>query len=320
MTTPRLDPAKLDAVKTLIVHDNCADGTASAILLQDAFHGRDVKIRFIQYGTADFQALTPEPGMLFCDFSPPAERAQEFVDAGAIVLDHHKTAKPVVDAFGDNGVFGDELTAPGICGASLAFTHVWLPLCGDMVMHRTFAERFATLAGIRDTWQRQDPAWKDACVQANVLHFLPAERWLSRTLMEIAINWDRDFKPIGELLWDKREKSTQRVCKEALRFQTQKGTRVVVFSGLGETSDAAEAIGSEADLIVGFLPVCEGGALKYLFSTRSHTTFDCSALAKANGGGGHTKAAGFNVNIDMDSTTNPFKFVRALVEQYEGQF
>lgn len=315
----QLDSSNLDAVKIILTHDSCADGTASAILLQDAFYGREVKVRFLQYGTAELQALKPEPGMLFCDFAPPADKAQSFVDAGAIVLDHHRTAKPVVDLFGPNGIFADEKTDVGSCGAVLAYRHVWIPRRGDLAMQKVFAEKFATLAGIRDTWQRHDPRWKEACVQSNALHFLPTSKWLSRTLTDIASTWDRDFKPIGEVIWDKNEKKIERTVKNAYRFTTPKGTRVVTFNGLKETSDSAEAIGEEADLIVGIIPTNEDGNPKYLCSTRSHTTFDCSAFARSFGGGGHTKAAGFSVPIDLYTTPNPFTFVRLLVERYESQ-
>ena len=319
-----LSVEKLLAVKTIIVHDSCPDGTASAILLRDAYAGQSVTFRFIQYGTAEHLNLTPEPGMLFCDFSPPADRVQEFIDVAAIVLDHHKTAKPVVEALGDNGIFGDEGSTPGVAGATLAYEYVWLPLkCaqsgGVDERDAQFARDFAILAGIRDTWQRQDPRWKAACVQAYILHFFTNDKWLATPLTAIAADWEKAFKPIGEALWVKHEKSVQRIVKEAYRFITAKGTRVVMFADIVNTSDVAEALGSEVDLVVGFLPVNMDGKLKYIFSTRSHTTFDCASFAKANGGGGHLRAAGFTYPVEMHSTLNPFAVTKTLIEAQENQ-
>jgi oligoribonuclease NrnB/cAMP/cGMP phosphodiesterase (DHH superfamily) len=319
MRTSALNSAKLESIRVIVVHDACADGTVSAILLKDAFYGREVQIKFVQYNTPEHKNLVAEPGMLFCDFSPVPERVQEFVDAGAIVLDHHKTSKPIVDAFGENGIFGDEVADPGICGASLAFRHVWLPRRGDLTIQRAFAAEFATLAGIRDTWQRHDERWKDACIQANVLYFIPNERWLARNFTELASSWARDFRPIGELLYERNEKGTLRASKAAYRFTTQKGTRVVIFDGLKESSDVADLLGKEADLVVGFLATCENGTPQYLYSTRSHTTFDCATLAKSLGGGGHTKAAGFNVQIDPESALNPYACLKAIVENFEAK-
>jgi hypothetical protein len=51
-------------------------------------------------------------------------------------------------------------------------------------------------------------------------------------------------------------------------------------------------------------------------STRSHTTFDCAAFAKAHGGGGHTRAAGFALDV-YAGDRNPYAYVRELVEVWE---
>jgi oligoribonuclease NrnB/cAMP/cGMP phosphodiesterase (DHH superfamily) len=320
MTT--LDPEKLDRVKTVVVHENCADGTASAILIKDAFPGRPLDIRFMQYGTDAYRNLQPEPGMLFCDISPPAETAQAFVDAGALILDHHKTAKAVAKQFGDNGVFGDEAAHPGVCGAVLAYRHVWWPRVGTQpsaLFTDQFAQDFSVLAGIRDTWQRQDPRWRDACVQVYVLDFIPNEMWLSKTLDQISASWASEYKPLGEVIYARNAKGIDRALLGAHRFTTSKGTRVVTFDGLKTTSDAAEQLGDTADLIVGFMPTADDGQPKYLFSTRTRGVYDCAKLAKAHGGGGHTKAAGFQVAINPATALNPYAFVEALVERHENQ-
>lgn len=317
---------KLNAVKTIIVHDNCADGLASAILLKDAFFGRDIPIRFMQYGTDDHKNLVAEPGMLFADFSPPEARAKEFVDAGALVLDHHKTAKAVVEAFGENGRFGDEATDPGICGAMLAYQHVWLPLREQLAIQAAFAKKFATLAGVRDTWQRTSEHWREACLQYHILMFVPRDRWLAKTLTEIASTWESQFAWIGELIQEKQDRTVQKVSDKAYRFTTDKGTRVVVFEGVKVTSDTAEFLHDAVDLVVGFNYEVENGTPKVILSTRSHTTFDCAKMCKAHGGGGHTKAAGFNVQmVDTQElgvlarSRDPYILVEELVKRWEAK-
>lgn len=311
-----MNSEKLLNVKTVICHDSCPDGTASAIILRDALL---VDIRFVQYGTAAFDALKPEPGMLFCDFSPPAHLAPAFVEAGAIVLDHHRTARPIVEMFGENGIFGDEQTEPGVCGAVLAYRHVWKPLRASMrsVPVCTFIENLATLAGIRDTWQRQSPLWTNACVQSSILAFFPNSHWLQKTPYTMQRDWSEVYLPIGELLVEKGNKNVARSISAGYRFTSAKGTRVICFDGLKTSSDASEALGNEVDLVVGFMPTCEESP-KYIFTTRSHTTFDCSAFAKAHGGGGHLRAAGFNVPIDPETALNPYAFLRTLLDRYEA--
>ena len=309
---------KLAQVYTILVHDSCADGTASAILLQDAFYGSARrKVRFLQHGSVEMANLQPEPGMLFCDFSPPADRVEEFVRAGAIVLDHHRTAANVVAAFGENGVFGDERDEPGVCGAVLAYRHVWKPLRGELVIQDEFARWLSRMVGIRDTWQRQDADWEAACIVSNTLGFIPNERWMGMELRDIASRWNRDFQMIGQILHERNQQRTSKSVESAYRFTTQAGTRVVMFDGLKASSDAAELLGEEADLVVGFMPTCSEGTPKYIYSTRSHTTFDCAAFSKAHGGGGHTRAAGFNVPINPQTTPNPYVFLANLLETYE---
>lgn len=154
---------KLLQVSEIITHVNCADGIASAIILHDALP--NAKISFVQYGTQEHRNLKPAPvGItLFCDFSPHPETVQEFVKVGAIVLDHHKTAKDIVSAFGDNGVYGDEETALGTCGAMLAFREVWNVVEYPSSKHDIY--ELAHLADIYDTHQVSNKLYKKACIQ-----------------------------------------------------------------------------------------------------------------------------------------------------------
>ena len=326
--------AQLKAVKTIIVHGpGCPDGVASAILLHDVLP--EAEIKFVQYGTDEHKNLPATSGMLFADFSPPAERVQEFVEVRAIVLDHHKTAKSVVAAFGDLGVFGDEVSEPGVCGAVLAYRHIWLPLQAERAKTRidgygqwmtsiqvaeeeSAAKDFATLAGIRDTWQNKSPRWHEALIQAEMVRFYPVEHWLRIV---------RPFDPSNKALWterrqittlliEKHEKSVQKVIEKAHRFTSKKGTRVVVFEGTHLSSDAAEALGKEADIVIGFAFLVENGEQKMIVSSRSHSGYDVSAFSKHYGGGGHTAAAGFNAKLSA-ITVQPYKFVELLVEDYE---
>ena len=335
---------KLQEVTRIITHDLCADGTASAILLHDALPY--AKIEFVQYGTPAYKALAPEPGILFVDFSPPPERAQAFVDAGAMILDHHSGAKDVVALFGENGVFADELTEPGISGASLAYDHVWKPFCmfeppTDRInrARAAFALQLSLLAGVRDTWQRNHIWWHDACAQAEALHFFPNSYWMAKPFNMIMEELDIDgaMFTIGKMLIQKKDENVQKCIENAYRFTSKRGTRVIVFEGVIETSDAAEKLGDSVDLVIGFKTVCEPEVFvqafdipqqpKYIFSTRSHSSFNCSAFAKYFGGGGHTKAAGFaqmfTANYEaatsrLDVCVNPFSFAENCVDMFEA--
>ncbi len=362
---------KLQAVQTIITHDHCSDGLMSAILLKDAYAqiGLRPEIKFVQYGTEAYRVLAPGPNMLFCDFAPfvpdvvvegqkvpDPEKLKSWVDSGALILDHHRGAKQIVAAFGENGIFADEKAEPGVAGAVLAYQHVWLPFYrsesqsvtipfdGDEV---AWAGDLAKLVGIRDTWQNQDPRWREACCLGEVLRFYPNEEWLAdeRVLPFHPGNrgfWDERLK-LGNLLWTKHEKGIRKCIERSWRFTSQKGTKVVVFEGVRSSSDVAESIDQGADLIMGFDYECEtpkDGVVtiqKIIYSTRSHTTFNCMTFAKSFGGGGHTKAAGFNVSFhheafDIEATAplqhtaqymaailNPYTLAEVLVNKYEEE-
>ena len=323
MTIP-LD--KLKAITTIVSHEKCPDGIAAALILKDVLP--NAKIVFCQYNTPAHETMVAEPGMIFADFSPHRSRVQDFVAAGAIVLDHHRTAKEVVAAFGELGVFADEKGEPGVSGATLAYREVWKPLRDEVTRatnigstvyisdgYREWVERFAQIAGIRDTWQKKDPEWQTSCLQASALFFVPQEELIQTGLHAIWRDWGAKYGWAGAITNTKHRKRCERAVREGYRHTTAKGNRVILFQGTKLSSDAAEAPGAEnADIICGFDVIYEANQVKYLYSTRSRTDFDCSALAKFYGGGGHKAAAGFNL---INPGSDPYsRFVTAL-QHYE---
>lgn len=291
----------LRVVNTIVAHADCPDGIASAMILHDALPG--ARIIFARHGAPETVAMRAEPGMLFCDFSPPAARVAEFVEAGAIVLDHHRTARDVVDAFGPRGVFGDEVADPGVCGAVLAFREVWHPLRRNshVSAHRIAAVHdFAALAGIRDTWQRHDPRWDDACAQAAALTFWPVDGLLAAHVED----WPARLV-IGPTLQARRAESVTRAIRDGMRIHV--GGREVAILSTTDTSDAMDRLGAEGVVMVlGFGYRCEVGAPRMIVSLRGRGV-DVAALARAEGGGGHTAAAGFTLDVGAEMG-NPYRW------------
>jgi len=314
---------KLRAVKTIITHENCADGVVSAMFLHEALP--EAEIKFVQYGNGQLE-IKPVPNMLFCDFSPHPDKVQEFVDVGAIVLDHHKTSKDVVAAFGEDGVFGDEIKNPGVCGATLAFREVWSPIFSSRALFYTeLATEVAELTGIRDTWLNNNAKWEKACALAEIVRpttsVFSAESWLNLQNPFDVKNqqWWNERIEIGQHLIRKTNQSVLKSLSKAHRFTSSKGTKVVLFSGIKLSSDAAESDGGAADLVVGFDYVgVENGSATLVFSTRSKNDFDCSEFCKKFGGGGHTKAAGFSIQFStVDISQDPYSLFRTYLEKYE---
>jgi oligoribonuclease NrnB/cAMP/cGMP phosphodiesterase (DHH superfamily) len=316
---------QLKAIKTVISHgNNCPDGVASAMIVADAYssYPDGPEIRAVDHGSEDRANLEPAPGMLFVDFSPPEAKAQAFIAAGTLVLDHHAKGSSV-QAFVEAGlgVFGDEQRDPGVCGAVLAFEHVWKPLkaekglCeGPLDVNALIVQEFARLSGIRDTWQTKSPDWLKACKMAEALRFWPLEG----LLMAMPALW-RDRVALGEVIWNRKTKTVEKVSERAFRWTSPKGTRVALFQGVKLSSDVAEVLDKTVDLVIGYDLIYEDEVLKMIFSTRSHTTFDCGSFALSFGGGGHTRAAGFNVVLDLDASPNPYKLMQTTLTEYESR-
>jgi hypothetical protein len=311
---------KLRAVKNVVVHEACPDGLASAMILRACYPTAEVK--FVQYDTKAHKELEAQPNTIFADFSPHPDRVGDFKRAESIVLDHHKTQKGVVASFGELGVFGDEATEPGVSGAVLAFREVWLPLIGNgyndgvmatmpMVKERQTILDFATLAGVRDTWQTKSPRWQEACEQAAAMFFWPPEAMLSIE----PDKWAEKLS-LGSLLLEKQLKRAKRNADSSFRFTSTKGTRVAVFEGTTSASDAAEYLHESVDMVVGFDIFVQDGQPVMLWSVRSHTDFDCGTFCKAHGGGGHLRAAGFKLILQPDDP-NPFALARRVIAAYE---
>jgi len=319
-----IEVSRLRAVKRIITHANCADGTTSAMILRHALPG--VPIEFVQYGSDARELMVAEPGMLFCDMSPPESRADEFLAVEAIVLDHHAKCKDTILRFVERGlgVFGDEVKNPGVGGAVLAYRHVWSPLTVvDAFSYRAsdgvVVEDLATLAGIRDTWQTQHPRWIEAQQQAAAVKF-----WGNARLVGSAPDsWASLVTMVGERAYEQNLEGAQQCLEGATTFETDRGLRVAVFQGVRPTSDAAEMlrgrpelVGGVVDVLAGFALFSEHGRMKLVFSLRSLDSYDVGAFCKAMGGGGHTKAAGFNASVGMESA-NPVAVLRDLFNSYE---
>lgn len=300
----------LRQVKRIVTHANCGDGMASAMILRDAFNHIPA-VEFMHYDTPEHRNMEVTEGVIFCDFSPHPDLADQFLEAGAIVIDHHKTAKPIVSQFvkAGQGVFGDEELEPGVCGATLAYNHVWKanPTGAQHPNIDARVREFALIAGVYDTWLTGSQYWDEAVRQQEALKF-----WDPGVLLEARPSqWDK-FLGIGATLVSRKSDAVDRAIKSSVR-QNADGLRVCMFQGVTETSMAAEWLGEETDLVVGFDYMADDGLPKIIYSLRSHTGFDCGAFCKDHGGGGHTAAAGFK----QQARSDPYSQFLAILFQWQ---
>lgn len=336
-------------VRVIATHDRCADGTASALLLKDAFP--EARAVFLRHGTPAYENFPAEPGTLFCDICPPRERAAEFLRAGAWVLDHHETTADIARAFEERGrgAYADAGQRPGVSGAWLAFSEVWLPErepgadladlspfdAGGEVLRAIghsglayHAARFAALAGFYDTWQKQDARWTDARAQAALLRFFPWESWFRSEDGMGAPDWplyDQRAAALGHVLLDRDRERDEALLASAKRFSVPRGrragqvlgqVRVATFNSVS-TSDVADRF-ENCDLVVGWrYESGTDGATRLHLSCRSRGDFDVRRFCESLGGGGHARAAGAVLRLDPElDDYGPYQHVRRLVERY----
>lgn len=328
---------KLQAINHVVVH-NDADGVASAMIIRDALPG--VKVSVVAYDSPEHKNMPADPGMCFCDFSPYIDRYPEFVEAGTIVLDHHEKQKPVIDAFGELGVYGDNALVEA--GAFLAFREVWRPLKEARIKRlqrqvspqgaplevvqydslRARIEDFARLVSIRDTWQTKNERWREACETSEALHFWPDEHLLSGIPSE---DWHSRLLYLGPMLFQRKLKAAQKCIDGGRRWTSNKGTKCIAFVGIYQVSDAAEILNDTVDLVLAFTYYLQEGSPYLRVSCRSHTGWDVGEFSRTfPGGGGHKASSGFQVGFHVHPTTdknwmipNPYAHIQQLVDDYE---
>lgn len=296
------DVGRLEAVKTVVAHKSCPDGTASAMICVRALNamGVDPEVRFIQYGTKEHGGLAPGPGQLFVDITPPMARWREWVDHRPVVLDHHDTAEEAVSGLG--GVYG----WPEESGATLAFEHVMRTVANHLVGGDVSASgfevwrKFAHLCRIRDTWQDEHPDFKEGCGVSHGLMF-----YGSQVLVEAARADDVRFDKIwdvGSDMYEKLMRKAELYAKTAHRFEVEKGGRTYKLGAFNcsekAISEAAHVLLEDGcDVAIGYFMLVEDGGPRLSVSLRSNKgDVPVNAMAEKYGGGGHQPAASFRID------------------------
>jgi len=332
---PLTDTGALRSVKTIISHASCSDGIASAMICSAALDWKP-DVKFMHYGSSELQALTAEPGLLFVDFSPPKERAKEFLDAGALVLDHHRGAETVVRQFVDagRGAFADEEKDLGVSGAGLAYSEVWQNMFDDkdwrVNTKASEIEQFASLIGIYDTFQRKDSRWRTAYAVYKMVRFL-GFKYFSDRKMAYPGTYEHELSGI---LLAKHEATVARHCEQKVVKRSVNRIRVAFHNDTeGLNSDVAETMRQDphhCPVTIGFFYVAEGAHPKMVMSVRSDGSFNVEKFCKYYGGGGHSAAGGFSQTIGnpggrfnrpierfpFDGEQNPWFYAKTLLERY----
>lgn len=309
-----------DPITTIATHDNCNDGLGSALILKQVYP--EAEVAFLQHNTEAWRSLEPRAGVLFCDMTPPPQRAAEWAAAGAYCLDHHIHARETVEAFGTRGLFDNDA-----CGTMLAYREVMKPRIPDPTANPAWSW-VAHLIDVRDRWVSDSPDWGRAQQFHHLISNVRPSVWLKRPLdvLEIAgplsVSYRTDENANWlDYSWLLMESEMVRAEETLARFQTGKmyDHRYAVGIAHGSLSSQIGEQGRQAGFDVTCVIVLAED-MRWVFSMRSSDRVDVGAIAKANGGGGHARAAGFSLPFALPDGEDPFvTFEHALATHLEDR-
>jgi len=253
-------------------HSKCYDGFGAAFAAWKKLGDENTIYKPVGYG---YPAPKVEADNLYIvDFSYKKGELLELLNRHkkVIVLDHHKTAKeelePLIDVHENLEIIFDMDRS----GALITWNYFHDVAAPDLIRH----------ISDRDLWR--------------------FEMEHSRTIHKALVSFPMDFK-----LWDSfRIEELISEGKTCERLYSQLVTNICNSSFLGNiddcripmvnTSVAWSEVGEEllrrnpsADFVASFTVFND----QVMWSLRSKPEFDCSAIAKKFGGGGHKNAAGF---------------------------
>lgn len=310
-----IDKEKLLQVKKIIVHKYCHDGTSSAMIIRDVLP--NVDILYAGHKDPEYLELKAEPGLMFCDISPPPKRGAEFMKHRSIVLDHHEKTRKIVRRFVQVGlgIYGDNSRSES--GAMLAYKYVWLPLQGMAHTDKKHISRMAKLAGIRDTFKKDSPDWEEACIQTEALAFYPSDYFASEDNRDGTHQLTDKELEIGKIQHEKFKRTIKRVVEEAYILDWN-NIKVAIIPGYRVISDASEELRKlGVPVTLAFTFRHNENKLTLTASARSDATiFDCNKFCAKYGGGGHIPAAGgLTVDITKD-TLNPYSLLKDILDAH----
>jgi len=289
-------------------HGGCPDGWAAAYIVKKKYP--DAQLIPLSYGAVDIERMIEESknqSVIMVDFSLKTQEQHNRLAASAnnlFVLDHHKTAKEVLNGV-HNAVFDMNRS-----GAGLAWDYLF---------------------GKDSGWPFEDPDskrpwWVDYTEDQDLWRFnLPNSReingWLN--IQERTVeNWDlllnvRKITPqFAQLQGEAIQQFTEYMVKAALKdlqegvwlFDGRNHKVGIVNNGHIGTSEVGEAVYSAGYDIA--LMWREDGRGLIRFGLRS-TTVDVGKLASSfPGGGGHKNSSGFEMSIGAG---------RALLDELLGR-
>lgn len=285
-----------------IYHNKDLDGYCSGAIVKKKYP--EAEMIGYDYGQP-FELTTEQMGqpIIMVDVSLPMktmEKVAQLSNWQLIWIDHHASAIKEYNEFVGEG---ESFCKAFLKDGEAACEGVWQYLFPGEEM--PLAVR---LLGEYDTWRNQDALkWDNEILPfqfgmriiCNSEENFPQEI-LSNTQSAKEFVWK--MTDAGVMILKYQASQNERACKSAFE-QEFEGLRAICLNGGGFNSDVFKSVYNESkhDVMMPFVFSKDHWTIS-LYTTKDN--IDCSVIAKKMGGGGHRKAAGFQINNISDVFPN----------------
>lgn len=272
----------------ILYHKNCADGTASALATYQYF-GDKAKYIPVQY-QEDPPLIEKGSTVYLVDFCYPQAILDELTDGReVIVLDHHKTAQNDLLGYGK---LSDMIFDMERSGAMIT----WQYFHPDKPIPKLFY-----YIQDRDLWQWQYEYTKPISAYLKTVGYDDFREW-------IPFLDDSRFETIlekGNAIAQYQDKCVEGNLSGFYKGKLPDGTPMWMTNCshlISETCNAFLQSQEDVEVCCCWFVIPRGDIV---FSFRSKEGFDCSAIAKRLGGGGHPQSSGCKVKLKAETIPMP---------------
>lgn len=276
---------------TVFYHANCADGFCAA-WVASLFLPRE-KTQFIpaQYG-CDPPESYADTYVYILDFCYPIETLRNILKKCRFlaVIDHHKTAKPILDT----------LKADGSEKVDILFD---LNESGGSLTHQYFTGEkdypwLVEYTKDRDLWQwkLQDSKAINACLRSLPMSFEVWDSLESSVACDRESQWQKMISEGSAILRNDSQTIESHVRKAVVRIIG--GHRGPIVNATTLFSEIAGKL-AENHLFAAVYFIRQDDKVQWSLRSHAEHGIDVSEVARAFGGGGHKNAAGFETSLEF---------------------
>lgn len=281
-----------------IYHSKDLDGYCSGAIVKLKYP--DAKLIGFDYGQELPMDEIPEgEQIIMIDVSLPMNQMEDLARHSGWKLtwvDHHISAISDYKKFvGNRETFCHAVLEDGISACEGGWKYLF---------PNEFVPTAVKLLGEYDTWRNEDKfRWDNAIMPfqygmrmiCSSPETFPPDLFKTYSVNDIETNSPvYDIIKDGKLILEYQKVQNTRACKYAFEVEFE-GLRAIVLNNGGANSQVFESVYDESkhDLMIPFVFTGKRWTFS-LYTTKDEV--DCSVIAKSKGGGGHKKAAGFQLS------------------------